>query len=322
MENYKVSIVMYHYVRNLGNSRYPNIKGLDLAAFREQIDFFKKKYTFITCEQLMDTINNKEQLPKNSMLLTFDDGYIDHFVNVFPILIEKGIQGFFSMPGKVLAERKLLDVNKIHFILASTPISKLLPLVFERLNHYRIGNSFPSNEELYHKLAKANRFDCQEVVFVKRLFQVELEETIRNEIVSDLFKKCVAVPEETFVQELYMSLDQLKLMKRSGMCFGIHGYDHYWLNKLTPKALEKDIENALNVMDGIVNPKEWICCYPYGSYSEDVIHCIKKHGAVAGFSTDVNIANLDKNNKYALPRLDTNDFPPKGESYKNYVINM
>ncbi|MGV8982708.1 hypothetical protein [Clostridium sp.] len=36
----KVSIVMYHYVRDLKNSRYPEIKGLDYNLFKNQIDFF------------------------------------------------------------------------------------------------------------------------------------------------------------------------------------------------------------------------------------------------------------------------------------------
>ena len=33
-----LTIVMYHYVRDLKNSRYPDIKGLDVSLFKEQID--------------------------------------------------------------------------------------------------------------------------------------------------------------------------------------------------------------------------------------------------------------------------------------------
>ena len=35
-------IVMYHYVRPIKNSKYPNIKGLELHGFQRQIEFFKK----------------------------------------------------------------------------------------------------------------------------------------------------------------------------------------------------------------------------------------------------------------------------------------
>lgn len=36
----KLRIAMYHYVRDLKYSRYPEIKGLDYKLFKEQIDFF------------------------------------------------------------------------------------------------------------------------------------------------------------------------------------------------------------------------------------------------------------------------------------------
>lgn len=313
---------MYHYVRNISNSRYPGIKGLELSQFREQIRFLQQHHTFISPDELLSALNLETQLPENSVLLTFDDGYIDHYTNVFPILKEMKIPAFFSMPGKILAEKKVLDVNKIHFILARMSIEKLLPLVYQQLNHFREkGYMIPLNKELYQKLGIGNRFDGADVVFIKRLLQVELEEGLRNLIVDDLFRQVIPMPEDEFVQELYMNLDQVKEMsKTDGISFGIHGYDHYWMNRLTPVGLANDIKLALKVFEGIVNPNRWICCYPYGSYSADVIDYISKNGAVAGLGTDVNIATVNEKSRYILPRLDTNDFPPKSENYKNYYF--
>lgn len=308
-------IIMYHYIRDLKASRYPEIKGLDIAMFRQQLDFLAGKFQFVTTDQVLAAAGDGEVLPENSAWLTFDDGYIDHYTNVFPILKERGIEGFFSMPGKILAERKVLDVNKIHFILASTPVEKLLPLVYERLDHYR-GREYeiPATEELYQKLAKPNRFDPAEVIFIKRLLQVELPEELRNRIVGDLFTHCIDLHEEAFAKELYMSLDQVKLMQREGMVFGIHGYEHYWMNRLEPDALRQDISRALEVFDGVV-PKEWICCYPYGSSSEAVIDTVQAMGAIAGLSSETRTADLRADNIFNLPRLDTNDFPPKSSRY-------
>lgn len=52
-----LSVVMYHYVRDLKNSRFPRIHGLDKELFREQILFFKKHYTFVTIEQVINHFN-------------------------------------------------------------------------------------------------------------------------------------------------------------------------------------------------------------------------------------------------------------------------
>ena len=313
-----VSIVMYHYVRDLKKSRYPEIKGLDLSLFKNQLDFLEQHFHLISCEQMLDAALRNVPLPSNSVLLTFDDGYVDHYTNVFPVLKERGISAFFSMPGKILAEQKLLDVNKIHFILASTPIERLLPMVYDRLDYYRgQENQIPDNQALYEKLAKSSRFDCAEVIFVKRLLQVELPEQLRNQIVQDLFSACIDLPENAFAQELYMSMDQVRFMQREGMTFGIHGYEHYWMNRLTPEQLREDVQRALDVFEGVV-PKEWVCCYPYGSCSDMVIEQIRPMGAVAGLGTEVGPAKLDKDGVFCLSRFDTNDFPPKSNRYLQF----
>ena len=46
-----LTIVMYHYVRDLKYSRYPKIKGLDIKLFKKQIQFFKNNYHFVRCEE-------------------------------------------------------------------------------------------------------------------------------------------------------------------------------------------------------------------------------------------------------------------------------
>jgi len=315
----KLYVVMYHYVRNLKSSRYPDIKGLDINLFKQQIEFMKQNFQFVTMEEVL-SLNQAEDLKKDSVLLTFDDGYIDHYTNVFPILKANNIQGVFSMPGKIIREKKVLDVNKIHFILASAPIEKIKALVMERLNFYR-GREYdiPSNEELYEKLAVANRFDNKDTIFVKRLLQVELPEQLRNIMTEELFREFVDLSEDAFVDELYMNMDQIKLMKQQGMCFGLHGYDHYWMNRLEAEKLKEDVEAALDVFDGIIDGNSWTCCYPYGSYSDEVITQIKKMGAVAGLSTDVNVYVPRGHDIYKIPRLDTNDMPPKSENYRKFI---
>ena len=66
-------IVMYHYTRDLSHSRYPNIKGLDLPLFREQIQFFKKNFSIITMEEAIEASKGNAPLPERALLLTFDE---------------------------------------------------------------------------------------------------------------------------------------------------------------------------------------------------------------------------------------------------------
>lgn len=205
MENQNLTVVMYHYVRDLKYSRYPSIKGLDVALFKEQVAFLKKHYSFVTVEEVIAATQGIYKLPSHAVLLTFDDAYIDHFTYAFPILKNEGVQGAFYAPVKAITQHKVLDVNKIHFILASTPEEKMSSLLKEialLLDKYRETYHLESYEFYYKKLAQLDRFDTKEVIFVKRLLQVELVEELRNIITTELFEKIVGVEEGTFSREL------------------------------------------------------------------------------------------------------------------------
>ncbi len=311
-------ISMYHYTRDLKHSRYPEIKGLDQSLFRQQIEFMKNNFNIVTMEQVMDAVEGKADLPEKAMLLTFDDGYIDNYAVAFPILDEFGVQGSFFIPGKTFTTHQLLDVNKIHYMLASANIYDLVEDVKKEMDYYR-GREFDyaSTDELFNEHAMETRFDVKETVFVKRMLQTVLPEQLRNTISSNLFKKYVGVTEEQLAYELYMTEEQLRTMKRHGMFIGLHGYDHYWLGNLSPEQMRKDIAMALETMDEFIDKKRWVMNYPYGNYNQDVLDYIKSQGACVGLTTQVRVANIKKDNALELPRLDCNDFPPKSEKYRN-----
>lgn len=330
MINNNLTIVMYHYVRDLVHSRYPRIHGLQIELFREQVQFLKKNYNFVTVEQILDAYENNSvrDLPEHPVLLTFDDAYKDHFDFVFPYLEHEHIQGAFYAPVKAVTENTILDVNKIHFILASTPEEKLSQLLGElkyQLDYYRKDWNLHNYDYYFDKLAVANRFDSKEVIFIKRLLQVELDERLRKIITNDVFQKVVGMDEGMFSRELYMSMDQIKCMVDNGMHFGSHGYDHYWLNSLSKDKQKFEIQKSLEFIKEIGGDTDnWTICYPYGAYDEDTISILKENGCKLGMTTRVGVADLeDKQGDviFKLPRLDTNDLPKSANASVNLWYN-
>lgn len=326
MNENKLTVIMYHYVRDLKNSRYPGIKGLQTELFKEQIGYLKKHYNFVKIEEVIEAFNagRADMLPKHPVLLTFDDAYVDHFNTVFPILEQNHIQGCFYAPVKAVTEHTVLDVNKIHFILASTPEEKLPNLINEikiLLDKYREEYNLASFEEYYKELAIVNRFDSAEVIFVKRLLQVKLDENLRKIVTDILFQKIVGMDEAAFSHELYMNKDQIKCMIDCGMHFGSHGYDHYWLNSLSKEKQEFEIKKSIEFIKEVGGDSyNWTICYPYGAHDDRTIELLKENGCKLGLTTRVDLADPTENSGnliYKLPRLDTNDIPKDANSPVN-----
>lgn len=315
-----MSIIMYHYVRDLKCSRYPDIKGLDIKEFIKQIDYLSNNYNIITMEELIASKYEGYNLPHNAALLTFDDGYVDHYTNVFPILYNRGIQGSFFPVANAVYKNILIDVNKIHFILASTSTENIIKEIFSRLDYYRAkGFNIKSDIELLKCIDKTTRFDNSEIIFIKRLLQFELEEDLRNMISSHLFNKFVGIAEDVFAKELYMNEKQIKCMKKSGMYFGIHGTNHYWLGKTETDVMKKDIEDSLSYFSDIIDRNNWVINYPFGSYNDEVVSYVNSNNCKLGLTTNVGIANIKKDNPFTLKRLDTNDIPPKSDNYLKFL---
>ncbi|CNI61157.1 polysaccharide deacetylase family protein [Yersinia ruckeri] len=316
----KLTVVMYHYVRNIKESRYPDIKGLELDCFIEQLDFFIDNYHIVTMEEVISSYAGKTELLSNSLLLTFDDGYAEHFNHVYPILKERGVQGSFFVPAKAILEHQLLDVNKIHFILASiSNIDDMLCDIRNDINYYKEEYNLHSFDEYFSELAIPNRFDTKEIIFVKRILQHALPEKLRNLLSAKYFKKYLGIPEVVFAKELYMSQEQLKQLVRDGMHVGCHGYDHYWWNKLDQESLKVELEKSKGFLKSLgCDMSKWTACYPYGSSSDLVVAELNSQGCNLAFTTVVKLADIDYNSKLLIPRLDTNDFPPKSDNYKCY----
>ena len=142
------------------------------------------------------------------------------------------------------------------------------------------------------------------------MLQHALPEELRSSIAENLFKDFVGISVEDFSKELYMNIDEVQNLVKSGMYVGSHGSRHYWLDKISPNEQEKDIKESLTFIEKIGGAtKDWVMCYPYGAYNNTTLTLLQKYQASAAITTEVRIANLTNDDPFKLPRLDTNDFP-------------
>lgn len=301
---------MYHYVRDLALSRYPKIKGLDTSGFRRQLDYLEDRYTIVTMDDVVAATQG-EDLPDDAALLTFDDGYAEHYTTVFPILHQRGLQGSFFPPVETIEQGRLLDVNRVHFILATAPSSAELAAAIDTEIASRTHQGLKSVAEYRSEWAHPNRWDDAETIYVKRMLQTALPLAIRSEIASALFERYVAVDERAFAAELYLTVDQARVMVDAGMHFGSHGVSHYWLNRVDPEVQAAEVQGSIEFLKRLGMPTDegWTMCYPYGAWDEDLLTVLRQHGCTVGLTTEVAKADIDIHDPLLLPRFDTNDFP-------------
>ncbi|UXU74439.1 MULTISPECIES: polysaccharide deacetylase family protein [unclassified Paracoccus (in: a-proteobacteria)] len=308
-----LTIVMYHYVRDFARSRYPGIRGLDLAGFRRQLDFLQRNHNIVTMPEVLAALRGDQPLPPDAALLTFDDGYAEHYQLVFPELHKRRLSGCFYAPVAPVRDHRLLDVNRVHFILAATldNPAQVGAAIDARIRAEGPSRGLDTVEAYRAEWAQPNRFDDAETIYIKRMLQTVLPEDMRHDIARDLFARHVTADEAAFAAELYLSEDQARLMQASGMHFGSHGAEHLWLNRISPEQQAQEIDRSLAFLRDIGVPvdREWVMCYPYGGWNDSLLEVLRARGCSAGLTTEVATARIGHHDPLLLPRFDTNDFP-------------
>jgi peptidoglycan/xylan/chitin deacetylase (PgdA/CDA1 family) len=295
---------MYHYVREIDGSKYPLLKGLEFNNFKKQIDFFSKNFNILDYFDFTTIIKNKKIPEKPSVLLTFDDGYIDHYQYVFPYLLKKKINGCFYPPILPLLNKMVLDVNKIHFILEKAKNKNFLiqdiNFILKKLGQKQI-------QEYDYSKFSLKGLDDKKTLMIKRLLQVILPKKYREEVCDYLFEKYLNISLTNFSKELYMSKNQINEMSKNGMVFGSHTMSHEWLESLSRHQQNYEIKTSVNFLrNNVSNKYNYSLCYPYGSYNMTTINILKKYNIEFGLTSHYGYLNKKNiHNIYSFPRIDT-----------------
>lgn len=302
--------IMYHYVRN-SKKEMPYFRYLCTQNFIKQLDYFEKEYGFVSYNEFISFIEGK--LPyediQNKILLTFDDGLKDHYENVFPELKKRGLFGIFYIPTGIYKRQKALDVHRIHYLLGKIEGERLLSFTKKKLQNYMIDEHELSTFKDKIYIHQKNDHYTQEF---KALFNYYIKYQYREDLLDKLVKEFSN--DSDILNNLYMSIEELKLMQEAGMIIGSHGVNHLVLSKLSQEECYKEINNSFSFLHKLLNQsKIKTFCYPYGgleTFTKQTEEILNNCNCQFSFSTEPNdiTKNSFNNRPQALPRYDCNQF--------------
>ena len=111
---------MYHSVGVVDPRWHWNYLTCPYQKFESQLKWLKK-FGFVTLSlyDLYNYMNYDKKVPKNSVILTFDDGYLDNFVFAYPLLKKYGFCGTIFVNPDFIDKREIIR-NTIHCLQKDT----------------------------------------------------------------------------------------------------------------------------------------------------------------------------------------------------------
>jgi peptidoglycan/xylan/chitin deacetylase (PgdA/CDA1 family) len=96
---------------------------------------------------------------------------------------------------------------------------------------------------------------------------------------------------------------------------GMHGDRHLRLTTLSPEDQVREIDGSLRVLDAIGEPRDrFAYCYANGDHDRRSIDLLHDRRCAVAFTTEPALIHLDRAERLALPRLDTNDLPTRADA--------
>jgi len=140
----ELPILMYHHIDTLEHTKSSDKIGIDLrvspSIFEEQLKYLKaNNYNSITSLDFANYLDGDLNLPSNPIMLTFDDGYKDNFINALPLLQKYGFKGDFAIITSVVGTSEYMSWDDIqNMVNAGMGISS------HSVSHCYLSPSYPS----------------------------------------------------------------------------------------------------------------------------------------------------------------------------------
>jgi len=297
----QVSVFMFHAIHR--QSILSNFNLMNVERFEKIVESLLSKYTIIDVEDLreLETISSKHNKP--ICLLTFDDGLLDHYTYVLPVLKKYGIRAAFYPSSSTVLEGRILDTHMILSILALVQdldilVSRISNSIFEELG----------NKSGYLLLKTLNL--KPERYSIERTLDRDLPKHLREKIVMNLFEQYVTSDSTTFAMEIYMNESQIMELKDSGMHIGSHLHTHEWVSTLNHSERINEVDLSLSFLRKIgMKPESgWTLAYPFGDFDGDFINLVNSRGCTFAFGVKNQPSSVDNIMRLQMSRINADTF--------------
>ena len=289
--------VGYHYVAAEPPAEPRAIFPVTADGLVAQLELIGRSYEFVSRDELLAAVAGEASLPERACVVTFDDGLRCQLELALPVLERLGVRAIFFVPGKPLAEGRVLYVHKVHALRERVPDAELLALAG--------GDDVPVAVAQEHY-----RYDAPDAARLKYLLNMRLPLDEREQVVGAAFAE-VFSDEAAFARELYMSREDVAELEHEHRAVGAHSYAHEPLARLDDDALDADLKAVAALLEEVIGSRPRALSYPHGTPSTVDVR-VARRAEAAGFRvafTMERALNRTLEEPLLLGRLDANDAP-------------
>jgi peptidoglycan/xylan/chitin deacetylase (PgdA/CDA1 family) len=281
-------VLNYHRVGNPADTPYdPGTFGPTAEEFDWQLGYLRSHFDCITLEEALAMAAGQITL-RPSLLLTFDDGYLDNYQVAYPLLRSHGLQAVFFLPTDFIGTQRL-------------PWWDVIAYILKHSRHQIIKVQHPKPAEF--RIADG---DVSSTIFQVLTHCINNATTDYAPLINDLETACGCQRPDQSAARCFMNWDEAREMQSGGgMAFGSHTHSHEILSGLSAERQTLELSRSRAILEHELGRTIDVLSYPVGlpyTFNTDTLAAVERTGYRAAFSFYGGANNGHRVNRFDIRR--------------------
>ena len=246
-----VKVLLYHSVSNGRSAPGAESWSVDPTTFERHLSYIAGHYRVIPLKALVEALQ-KGEVPAGSVVVTFDDGFMDTYEQAYPALKRQGVPATVFLVTGAVDDGKPIWIQEIHRLMESFGAVRVV-----RELRVLVGD----NGAALPDVAKEKQLRRQ----VEDYLGYGVTKGRRDELLAGLFSVLGATRDSPADRSLFLTWRQIEEMHATGIIgFGSHGVTHTPFSVMSPQEQEAELAGSRQVLERHLGEGFIPFSYPFG----------------------------------------------------------
>ena len=273
-------IFTYHRINDDDDPFFP---ATPVAVFEERIAYLARTCTVLTVDELVERMH-RGRLPRNSVAVTFDDGYRDNLTHAAPILSRHAVPATIFLATGAIGTGRALWFDRLALAFRDTTAHDVITPWTERLE-------LTGREPRLRALSRTlDRF--------KRMADEDRERA------QDVLLERLGLVDESPLRRTMLDWNEVRDLRRLGFTVGAHTVTHAILSRVTAERARAEIAGSRLAIAAACGDYPRTFAYPNGGradYTAGVVRMVREAGFSSAVTTRLGV-NASATPPYELRR--------------------
>lgn len=259
------------------------------TVFANHLRLLKRHFNILSVHEFVHCLVSGKPLPSSSCVITFDDGWVDNYVQAFPVLRR------YDLPAVIFLATDYIGSTRGGFWQ-----EQLAAALHEALSGDRGGLEHLIEPDDLARLRAATGEHRHQLIksYVSRQKTVPYAKV--DALLQNLRKD--SEHKEKNAVDRFMDWHQVDEMASNGIAFGSHAMSHRILPRLEDAAIHAELTQSRTVIESRTATNIVSLAYPNGDFDERTLDAARKAGYQVCFATERGYVDA-RTNPHAVPRI-------------------